>query len=130
MSERGNPSDLVNYLRTAVGLEVFLRGAIRERDARYLEEAREAVGERLGAVPAEPMGVVLYGKAAYLRAHRHRFSFQTVGFYDGRIHVVSAAHPAGVRGARHNTIASAASIAATPTQAAGWDPVMRAYHAR
>ena len=62
---------------------------------RYLEEAREAVGERLGAVPAEPMGVVLYGKAAYLRAHRHRFSFQTVGFYDGRIHVVSAAHPAG-----------------------------------
>jgi hypothetical protein len=40
------------------------------------------------------MGVVFYGKAAYLRAHRHRFSFQTVGFYDGRIHVVSAAHPA------------------------------------
>jgi hypothetical protein len=62
---------------------------------RYLEEAREAVGARLGAVPAEPMGVVLYGKAAYLRAHRHRFSFQTVGFYDGQIHVVSAAHPAG-----------------------------------
>jgi hypothetical protein len=61
---------------------------------RYLEEAREAVRLRLGAVPAEPMGVVLYGKAAYLRAHRHRFSFQTVGFYDGRIHVVSAAHPA------------------------------------
>jgi predicted aminopeptidase len=43
----------------------------------------------------EPTGVVLYGKAAYLRAHRHRFSFQTVGFFDGRIHVVSAAHPAG-----------------------------------
>jgi hypothetical protein len=62
---------------------------------RYLEEARAAVGARLGAVPGEPMGVVLYGKAAYLRAHRHRFSFQTVGFYDGQIHVVSAAHPAG-----------------------------------
>src|SRR5262245_1525689 len=61
---------------------------------RYLEEAREAVRARLGAVPTEPMGVVFYGKAAYLRAHRHRFSFQTVGFYDGRIHVVSAAHPA------------------------------------
>jgi tetratricopeptide (TPR) repeat protein len=60
---------------------------------RYLEEARQVVGERLGTFPAEPMGVVLYGKAAYLRAHRHRFSFQTVGFYDGRIHVVSAAHP-------------------------------------
>ena len=61
----------------------------------FLEKARSAVGERLGVVPAESMGVVFYGKAAYLRAHRHRFSFQTVGFYDGRIHVVSAAHPEG-----------------------------------
>jgi hypothetical protein len=62
---------------------------------RFLEEARLSVRERLGAVPAEPMGVFFYGKAAYLQAHRHRFSFQTVGFFDGRIHVVSAAHPAG-----------------------------------
>lgn len=62
---------------------------------RYLDEARQAVGESLGAVPQEAMGVVFYGKAAYLQAHRHRFSFQTVGFFDGRIHVVSAAHPAG-----------------------------------
>lgn len=63
--------------------------------AHYLEEAHREIGARLGVVPEEPMGVVLYGKAAYLRAHRHRFSFQTVGFFDGRIHVVSAAHPAG-----------------------------------
>jgi hypothetical protein len=62
---------------------------------RYLEEARSTVSTRLGAVPDESMGVVFYGKAAYLEAHRHRFSFQTVGFFDGRIHVVSAAHPAG-----------------------------------
>lgn len=62
---------------------------------RYLEQARDAAHERLGAVPLEPMGVVFYGKASYLEAHRHRFSFQTVGFFDGRIHVVSAAHPAG-----------------------------------
>jgi hypothetical protein len=62
---------------------------------RYLREAREVVGERLGAVPAEAMGVVFYGKATYVEAHRHRFSFQTVGFFDGRIHVVSAGHPAG-----------------------------------
>jgi len=68
--------------------------AYAETVVRFLEQARATVGERLGAVPAEPMGVVFYGKAAYLRAHRHRFSFQTVGFYDGRIHVVSAAHPA------------------------------------
>jgi len=62
---------------------------------RYLDEARGSVSQRLGAVPEESMGVVFYGKAAYLEAHRHRFSFQTVGFFDGRIHVVSAAHPAG-----------------------------------
>ncbi|MCH8889860.1 MAG: hypothetical protein IH827_02085, partial [Myxococcales bacterium] len=62
---------------------------------RYLEEARSTVSTHLGAVPDESMGVVFYGKAAYLKAHRHRFSFQTVGFFDGQIHVVSAAHPAG-----------------------------------
>jgi tetratricopeptide (TPR) repeat protein len=62
---------------------------------RYLDEARASAAARLGAVPDEPMGVLFYGRAAYLRAHRHRFSFQTVGFFDGRIHVVSAAHPAG-----------------------------------
>jgi tetratricopeptide (TPR) repeat protein len=61
----------------------------------FLEEAYDDAGERMGAVPAEPLGVKLYGKAAYLRAHRHRFTFQTVGFFDGRIHVVSAAHPTG-----------------------------------
>jgi hypothetical protein len=65
------------------------------RVLRYLEEARADVGARLGSVPTKPTGVVLYGKAAYRKAHRHRFSFQTVGFYDGRIHVVSAAHPSG-----------------------------------
>ena len=62
---------------------------------RYLEEARHRVGVRLGAVPSERMGVMFYGRASYQRTHQHRFSFQTVGFYDGRIHVVSAAHPAG-----------------------------------
>ncbi len=56
----------------------------------------DAISERSSAsTRRSPLGVVLYGKAAYLRAHRHRFSFQTVGFFDGRIHVVSAAHPAG-----------------------------------
>src|SRR5262245_33113738 len=61
----------------------------------YLEEARTSASEGLGVLPREAMGIVFYGKAAYLRAHRHRFSFQTVGFFDGRIHVVSAGHPAG-----------------------------------
>jgi hypothetical protein len=63
--------------------------------ARYLDDVRAFVGEQLAAVPAEPMGVVLYGRASYVKTHGHRFSFQTVGFFDGRIHVVSAAHPAG-----------------------------------
>jgi tetratricopeptide (TPR) repeat protein len=62
---------------------------------RYLEEAYRDVVKRLGVAPSEPTGVVLYGKAAYLAAYQHRFSFPTVGFFDGRIHVVSAAHPAG-----------------------------------
>jgi hypothetical protein len=60
----------------------------------YLEQARADVAERLGAAPEETMGVVFYGRGAYDRAHRSRFSFRTVGFFDGRIHVVSAAHPA------------------------------------
>jgi len=63
--------------------------------ARYLEEARDHALRQLGVAPAEPTGVVFYGKAAYLAAYKHRFSFPTVGFYDGRIHVASAAHPAG-----------------------------------
>jgi hypothetical protein len=63
--------------------------------ARWLEEAREDALRRLGVVPVERTGVIFYGKAAYLAAHRHRFRFPTVGFYDGRIHVASAAHPAG-----------------------------------
>ena len=62
---------------------------------RYLEEARAHALEALGVVPREPTSVILYGKAAYLEAHRHRFSFPTVGFFDGQMHVVSAAHPAG-----------------------------------
>jgi hypothetical protein len=70
-------------------------GDYAETVLRYLEEAHGDAAGRLGAVPQEPLGVMFYGKAAYLRAHRHRFSFQTVGFFDGRIHVVSAAHPAG-----------------------------------
>jgi hypothetical protein len=63
--------------------------------SRLLDDTRAHVGAALGVMPEEPIGVVLYGRASYLRAHAHRFSFQTVGFYDGRIHAVSAAHPGG-----------------------------------
>lgn len=58
-----------------------------------LEEARGDVSAYLGVTPSEPLGVLFYGKAAYQRAHQHRFSFQTIGFFDGRIHVSSPAHP-------------------------------------
>ena len=61
---------------------------------RYLEQARASVATRLGAAPDEAMGVVFYGRGSYDRQHQRRFSFRTVGFFDGRIHVVSAAHPA------------------------------------
>jgi len=63
--------------------------------SRYLEEAHAAVSQRIGIDSGEPMEVLLYGRAAYDRAWKDRFSFRTVGFYDGRVHVVSAAHPAG-----------------------------------
>ncbi len=69
-----------DYLRTVTG---------------YLEEAHDRLEARLGVTPSEPTRVLFYGKGAYTRAHRHRFSFRTVGFFDGRIHVASAAHPGG-----------------------------------
>lgn len=59
----------------------------------FLREARSEVSNSIGVEPLEPLGVVLYGRAAYVRAHSHRFSFQTIGFFDGRIHVASPAHP-------------------------------------
>jgi hypothetical protein len=59
----------------------------------FLNAARLQVSKSIGVEPLEPLGVVLYGKAAYVRAHAHRFSFQTIGFFDGRIHVASPAHP-------------------------------------
>lgn len=59
----------------------------------FLEQARSDVSASIGVAPLEPLGVVLYGRAAYVRAHAHRFSFQTIGFFDGRIHVASPAHP-------------------------------------
>ena len=63
--------------------------------ARILDDARSQVGGVLGVAPPQPLGVRLYGRANYTRTHAHRFSFQTVGFFDGSIHVVSAAHPGG-----------------------------------
>jgi len=71
------------------------RGDFVARAVRYLEEAHAHVGARLGSAPSEPTPVLFYGKAAYLQAHGHRFSFRTTGFFDGRIHVVAAAHPGG-----------------------------------
>lgn len=59
----------------------------------FLDEAWRSVVTRIGVAPREATGVVLYARSAYLAAHRHRFSFPTVGFFDGRIHVASAAHP-------------------------------------
>lgn len=68
MSDRGSPSDLANYLRTEAGLEVFLRGAIRERDPRYLDEARRCAlraMQRWNIAPTPELNVLL-GVAADL----------------------------------------------------------------
>jgi hypothetical protein len=98
------PAGLAMRMETGASSHFLIRydaelGALRADLAgtllAWLEEAWARVGERLGVRPAEPVRVVVYGKAAYLRAHRHRFSFRTVGFFDGRIHVASAAHPGG-----------------------------------
>jgi len=40
----------------------------------FLREARSEVSRSIGVEPLEPLGVVLYGRAAYVRAHAHRFS--------------------------------------------------------
>ena len=68
-------------------------GGYAARVLSFLEQARSEVSRAIGVEPLEPLGVVLYGRAAYVRAHAHRFSFQTIGFFDGRIHVASPAHP-------------------------------------
>jgi hypothetical protein len=70
-------------------------GDFADTVARYLDDASRALTTWLGVRPSEPLGVLLYGRASYRRVHGPRFSFRTVGFFDGRIHVVSAAHPAG-----------------------------------
>ena len=62
---------------------------------RYLSDVRHLVDRELGAGSTAPLGVVLYGRASYAKAHAHRFSFQTMGFFDGRVHAVAGAYPAG-----------------------------------
>lgn len=61
----------------------------------HLADARADAAARLGFAPAEATSVVLYGRAAYRDAHAGRFTFPTVGFFDGEIHVASAARPGG-----------------------------------
>jgi hypothetical protein len=94
--ERG-PLQLVPYSGEHFRLELDAELQTRPRYAntvmKYLEAAYRDVARQLGVAPEEPLGVVFYGRASYLRAHEHRFSFQTVGFFDGRIHVSSPADP-------------------------------------
>ena len=59
----------------------------------FLQDARREVAELMGLEPLEPLGVIFYGRGAYTQAHAHRFSFRTVGFFDGQIHVAAPAHP-------------------------------------
>jgi len=95
--ERG-PLELVKYAGDHFHIQLdseldAASGDYAVRAMRFLEEARVLVDERVGVTPSEPLGVVFYGRAAYSTAHSSKFSFQTVGFFDGRIHVSSPAHP-------------------------------------
>jgi len=81
------------HFRVELDSDLEQRPGYAERVLDYLEQARAEVARQLGVVPAEALGVVFYGRASYQRAHRHRFSFRTVGFFDGRIHVSSPADP-------------------------------------
>ena len=96
--ERG-PLRLVDYngenFRLELDAELGIRPEFAGTVMNYLEGAHRDVAHQLGVVPEEPIGVVFYGRASYLRAHQKRFSFQTVGFFDGRIHVSSPAEPGG-----------------------------------
>lgn len=71
----------------------FAGRAYGEQVVEVLEQAREAMRQKLGRVLARPLEVRLYTRAHYLEAYQHRFGFATVGFYDGAIHVVSAKRP-------------------------------------
>ena len=81
------------HFRIHLDAELHRRPRYADTVLKYLEGAYSDVAEQLGVQPQEPLGVVFYGRAAYQRAHEHRFSFQTVGFFDGRIHVSSPGDP-------------------------------------
>ena len=55
-----------------------------------LARAQSEAARWVGVVPSDAVEVVFYGEAAYREAHRARFSFDTAGFFDGRIHVKSS----------------------------------------
>ena len=65
-----------------------------------LEEARKRTASVLGVVPEKPLRVVLYAEDTYAKLHDARFGFETVGFYDGEIHVVAPPNQPDVLGAR------------------------------
>ena len=71
----------------------FAGRAYGEQVVDVLEQARAAMQRSYGRTLREPLEVILYTKAHYLEAYKHRFGFATVGFYDGAIHVVSAQRP-------------------------------------
>lgn len=54
-----------------------------------LETARSKIEAALGEVPRRRLNVVLYALPTYARLYRERFGFETVGFFDGTIHVVA-----------------------------------------
>ena len=64
-----------------------------ERVIRALETVRAQAQTALRRTLPGQLEVRLYTRAEYLAAHSHRFGFDTVGFYDGAIHVVATRQP-------------------------------------
>jgi hypothetical protein len=64
-----------------------------ERLLEILEQTRAELADSLGHELPGTLDVMLYTRAQYLEAYKHRFGFATVGFYDGAIHVVSTREP-------------------------------------
>jgi len=87
--EKRTSSHFVLYQDVDIDETSGLRGSRRfEQDVlEVLEEAYDAVDERLGLRPDGPITVVVYDPAVFDRHFAGRFRFPVAGVYGGRIHI-------------------------------------------
>jgi hypothetical protein len=87
-----------------------------------LEAAHDRVGKLLGLKPRGPIRVVVYDDADFERRFARRFRFRAAGFFDGTIHVSSAAEidPRLVRTLHHEYVHAAFSYIAPGWRMPAW----------